>query len=131
MPSAVFCIEYAVDKIGLIFPLVKTQHSTYRLYYARCRLGAEAEYDVMQALYRNTGAHYLHVGKQYVSVAFFEVASYFFAVLYFSLSICIERRFIRIQRFEFLEQVLTYVYFVEKHQRIAAHRRSLIEYGPI
>ena len=61
MPSAVLCIEYAVDKIGLVFAFVKTQYSSYGLYYARCRLRAEAEHDVVQALYRDARAHYLHV----------------------------------------------------------------------
>lgn len=61
MTSAVLCIEYAVDKIGLVFAFIKAQHSSYRLYYARCRLRAEAEHDIVQALYRDTCAHYLHV----------------------------------------------------------------------
>lgn len=131
MPSAVLCIEYAIDKISLALALMKSQYATYRLYYAGRRLRTEAEYNVVQTLYRDAGAHYLHVGKQNVSVAFFEVAPYFFTVLHFSLPVCIERRFIRMQRFEFLEQVLTYVYFVEKYQRIAAHRRGLVEYRPV
>ena len=126
MPSAILCIEYAVDEISFVFTFIKAQHSAYRLYYAGRRLRTEAEHDVMQAFYRDAGAHYLHVGKQDVSVAFFEVAPYFFAVLHFGLSVRIKRRFIRMQRFKFLEQVLTYVYFVEKYQRIAAHRCSFV-----
>ena len=131
MPSAILCIEHTIDKISLVFAFIKTQYTTYRLYYTRCRLRTKAEYDVVQALYRDASAHYLYVWKQDISVTFFEVAAYFFAVLYFSLSVRIERRLIRIQRFKFLEQVLAYVYFIEEYKRISAHRRGLVEYRSV
>ena len=103
MPYAVLRVEHAINKIRLTLALMKSQHATYRLYYAGRRLRAKAEHDVVQALYRDAGAHDLDVGKQDVAVFLFEVFAYLFAVLHLCLPVGIENRLLGMQLLEFLE----------------------------